>query len=100
MFVFDCPDDEGVRTVGVVCNPVLTLPEGKDRRLDDDDVPPGVREQVGGDEAVVAGADDQGVALVRHQVRPLLIPSSGVRTSRGPSPTRTRPRPTDSPARR
>ncbi len=37
MFVFDCPDDEGVRTVGVVCNPVLTLPEGKDRRLDDDD---------------------------------------------------------------
>ena len=37
MFVFDCPDDEGERTVGVVCNPVLTLPEGKDRRLDDDD---------------------------------------------------------------
>ena len=37
MFVFDCPDDEGVRTVGVVCNPVLTLPEGSDRRLDDDD---------------------------------------------------------------
>ena len=29
MFVFDCPDDEGERTVGVVCNPVLTLPEGK-----------------------------------------------------------------------
>jgi peptide deformylase len=37
MFVFDCPDDEGERTVGVVCNPVLTLPEGKDRRLEDDD---------------------------------------------------------------
>ena len=37
MFVFDCPDDEGVRTVGVVCNPVLTLPEGRERRLDDDD---------------------------------------------------------------
>ncbi len=37
MFVFDCPDDEGVRTVGVVCNPVLTLPEGKDRHLDDED---------------------------------------------------------------
>lgn len=37
MFVFDCPDDEGVRTVGVVCNPVVTLPEGKDRRLEDDD---------------------------------------------------------------
>ena len=37
MFVFDCPDDDGERTVGVVCNPVLTLPEGKDRQLDDDD---------------------------------------------------------------
>lgn len=36
MFVFDCPDAAGERWVGVVCNPVLTLPEGKDRRLDDD----------------------------------------------------------------
>lgn len=35
MFVFDCPDEAGRRTVGVVCNPVLTLPEGRDRRLDD-----------------------------------------------------------------
>ena len=37
MFVFDCPDDSGTRTVGVVCNPVLTLPEGRDRRLEDDE---------------------------------------------------------------
>jgi len=37
MFVFDCPDDDGRHTVGVVCNPVLTLPEGADRHLDDDD---------------------------------------------------------------
>jgi peptide deformylase len=37
MFVFDCPDDSGQRTVGVVCNPVLTLPEGKDRHLDEAD---------------------------------------------------------------
>nr|WP_091114446.1 peptide deformylase [Nocardioides psychrotolerans] len=35
LFVFDCPDESGQRTVGVVCNPVLTLPEGKDRLLDD-----------------------------------------------------------------
>jgi peptide deformylase len=35
VFVFDCPDDSGDRTVGVVCNPVVTLPEGKDRRLDE-----------------------------------------------------------------
>lgn len=37
VFVFDCPDESGRRTVGVVCNPELELPEGKDRRLDDDD---------------------------------------------------------------
>jgi peptide deformylase len=34
VFVFDCPDASGERTVGVVCNPVLSLPEGKDRQLD------------------------------------------------------------------
>jgi peptide deformylase len=37
VFVFDCPDDSGRNTVGVVCNPVLTLPEGKDRKLDEGD---------------------------------------------------------------
>jgi len=37
MFVFDCPDASGEHTAGVVCNPVLTLPEGRDRRLDDGD---------------------------------------------------------------
>jgi peptide deformylase len=37
VFVFDCPDESGRRTAGVVCNPVLTLPEGKDRQLDEDD---------------------------------------------------------------
>jgi peptide deformylase len=37
IFVFDCPDDEGVRMKGVVCNPELFLPEGRDRKLDDDD---------------------------------------------------------------
>ena len=36
IFVFDCPDASGERTVGVVCNPVLTLPEGRDRVLDED----------------------------------------------------------------
>ncbi|WP_408899509.1 peptide deformylase [Nocardioides sp. R1-1] len=35
MFVFDCPDEEGRRVVGVVCNPVLVEPEGVARRLDD-----------------------------------------------------------------
>ncbi|WP_110205575.1 peptide deformylase [Nocardioides daejeonensis] len=34
VFVFDCPDASGNHVVGVVCNPELTLPEGKDRHLD------------------------------------------------------------------
>ena len=37
IFVFDCPDEDGVHHTGVVCNPELFLPEGRDRRLDDDD---------------------------------------------------------------
>lgn len=37
VFVFDCPDAEGVITRGVVCNPTLHLPEGKDRVIDEDD---------------------------------------------------------------
>ncbi|UMG92473.1 peptide deformylase [Nocardioides sp. TF02-7] len=35
MFVFDCPDDAGERWLGVVCNPRVALPEGRERRLDD-----------------------------------------------------------------
>lgn len=37
VFVFDCPDAEHVPHTGVVCNPRLQLPEGKERRLDDGD---------------------------------------------------------------
>jgi peptide deformylase len=37
VFVFDCPDADHVMVRGVVCNPVLYLPEGKGRRLDDGD---------------------------------------------------------------
>lgn len=37
VFVFDCPDARGERTVGVVCNPEVTLPEGRERQLDDSD---------------------------------------------------------------
>lgn len=35
LFVFDCPDDDGQQVHGVVCNPVLSLPEGKDRALEE-----------------------------------------------------------------
>ncbi|HYJ69031.1 MAG TPA: peptide deformylase [Nocardioidaceae bacterium] len=37
VFVFDCVERDGNRTFGVVCNPVLTLPEGRERRLEEDD---------------------------------------------------------------
>ncbi|MGO4257091.1 peptide deformylase [Marmoricola sp. RAF53] len=37
VFVFDCPDEAGVNHQGIVCNPVLSIPEGRDRRLDDGD---------------------------------------------------------------
>jgi peptide deformylase len=34
VFVFDCPDDDQVRHVGVICNPEIVLPEGRDRKLE------------------------------------------------------------------
>ncbi len=37
VFVFDCPDDDGTRHQGVVCNPELEVPEGPERRLDEAD---------------------------------------------------------------
>jgi peptide deformylase len=37
VFVFDCPDDDGEWHQGVVCNPVVRLPEGRGRQLDDGD---------------------------------------------------------------
>jgi peptide deformylase len=37
MFVFDCQSSSGERTVGVVCNPQVFLPEGRDRKLDEDE---------------------------------------------------------------
>ena len=35
IFVFDCPDEERIRHRGVVCNPSVFLPVGRDRKLDD-----------------------------------------------------------------
>lgn len=34
VFIYDCPDDDGQRHVGVVCNPTVELPGVKDRRLE------------------------------------------------------------------
>ena len=35
MFVFMCPDDDDVMHAGVVCNPIVTLPDGNDRNLEE-----------------------------------------------------------------
>lgn len=37
VFVYDCPDEQGVYRRGVLCNPVLTLPRGSDRNLEQSD---------------------------------------------------------------
>jgi peptide deformylase len=37
VFVFDCLDASGERTVGVVCNPEITVPEGRDRKLEEEE---------------------------------------------------------------
>lgn len=37
LFIFDCVDESEVRQVGVVCNPLVLLPEGKDRKLEASD---------------------------------------------------------------
>jgi len=62
VFVFDCPDDDHVRHVGVVCNPVVTLPEGKDRVLEAADegclsLPGAYMELARPDSAVCTGQD-------------------------------------------
>ncbi len=62
VFVFDCPDDDHVRHIGVVCNPEVTLPEGKDRVLYAADegclsLPGAYLELARPDHAVCAGQD-------------------------------------------
>lgn len=65
VFVYDCPDDDDKRHVGVVCNPVLEeLPADK-RRLDDSNegclsVPGAYMELARPDYAVVRGQDLDG----------------------------------------
>ncbi|MGW3145539.1 peptide deformylase [Streptomyces sp. NPDC001177] len=65
VFVYDCQDDEGVRHVGVVCNPKLVdLPADK-RRLDDSNegclsVPTAYAPLARPDYAEVTGQDEKG----------------------------------------
>ena len=65
VFVFDCPDADEARVTGVVCNPVLTLPEGKDRQLEAADegclsLPGAYTECSRPDQAHVSGQDENG----------------------------------------
>ena len=69
LFVYDCPDDEGVRHVGHIVNPVLELPGPRDRRLVDDSegclsVPGATMAVPRTDRAVVHGFDKDGAPLV------------------------------------
>lgn len=69
LFVYDCPDDDGIRHVGHIINPVLELPEPDSRRLVD--APEGCLSVPGAtmavprtDRAVVRGLDKDGSPLV------------------------------------
>ncbi len=65
MFIFCCPDDDDVVHAGVVCNPVVILPEGNDRNLDEAEEGclsfPGAYEMLSRpDKAVCRGQDVEG----------------------------------------
>lgn len=69
LFVYDCPDDEGVRHVGHLVNPVLDALDPAARRLLDEgegclSVPGAVMAVPRPDRAVVRGLDKDGVPLL------------------------------------
>lgn len=69
LFVYDCPDEDGVRHVGHVLNPVLEQPEPGERQLVDDvegclSVPGAAMAVPRTDRAVVRGVDLDGNPLV------------------------------------
>lgn len=65
VFIYDCPDADDVYHQGVVCNPVVTLPEGDDRHLVAEDegclsLPGGYQPLARPDFAVCTGVDVEG----------------------------------------
>ncbi|RAJ66490.1 peptide deformylase [Streptomyces sp. Amel2xB2] len=69
LFVYDCPDDDGIRHVGHIVNPVLDLPDPGSRRLVDDfegclSVPGAAMAVPRTDRAAVRGFDKDGEPLV------------------------------------
>ncbi|WBB63222.1 peptide deformylase [Streptomyces sp. WMMC500] len=71
VFVYDCPDDDGVRHVGAVCNPVLEELPADRRQLDDGNegclsVPGAYMSLARPDYAVVRGRDLDGRPVRVH----------------------------------
>jgi peptide deformylase len=69
LFVYDCPDENGVRHVGHLINPVIDQPDPADRRLIADfegclSVPGALMEVSRTDRAVARGFDQNGDPLV------------------------------------
>ncbi|AKN69523.1 peptide deformylase [Streptomyces sp. PBH53] len=73
LFVYDCPDDDGVRHVGHIVNPVLETPTHERRLLDEGEgclsVPGAVMAVPRPDRAVVRGQDRDG--------RPVVVEGTG-----------------------
>ncbi|SEE76493.1 peptide deformylase [Streptomyces sp. Ag109_O5-10] len=68
LFVYDCPDDDGVRHVGHIVNPVLEAPDPSERRLIDEgegclSVPGAMMDVPRPDRAIVHGQDKDGNPL-------------------------------------
>ena len=68
VFVYDCPDDDQVRHVGVMCNAEVSLPEGKDRKLHAADegclsLPGAYIELARPDYAICRGLDQNGESI-------------------------------------
>ena len=71
VFVYDCPDEDQVRHAGVLCNPEVTLPEGKDRHLETADegclsLPGAYLELARPDHALCTGQDHAGQPVAVH----------------------------------
>ncbi|HET9168226.1 MAG TPA: peptide deformylase [Actinospica sp.] len=69
VFVYDCPDGEGTRHVGHICNPVVDELPAAERVLDEDDegclsVPGPYKPVARPDHAIVRGTDWEGNELV------------------------------------